>query len=90
MPTTNSATIYHLIIGPRIYLVPNFIGKAYKFFLRSDHMIEILNDLICHSIIGYNILSQKISVGLLPWDCGKLIFSSYKVLAQIFRTEYET
>ena len=51
MLTANSATIYHLIFAPRFYLVPNFIGKAYKIVRRSDQMIEISNDIICHSII---------------------------------------
>ena len=31
-------------------------GSPDKFFRRSDHMIEILNYIICHGIIGYNII----------------------------------
>ena len=82
MLTANSATIYHLIFAPRFYLVPNFIGKAYKTVRRSDQMIEISNDKYVIVLFGYNIIATEISVGLLPWDFGKLILSSYKIRTQ--------
>ena len=42
MPKTNSAIIYHLIIAPRIYLIPNFIGKACIILIYAELISENL------------------------------------------------